>query len=60
MRFAESRFSDVAFNVLFVACADLRAFAARPALSERFGVPVVTSNQAALGRTSELLGQLVG
>jgi maleate isomerase len=47
LRFAEEKLVGRDFDALFVSCTNLPAFAARERLAERFGVPVVTSNQAA-------------
>lgn len=43
------------FDLLFVSCTNFRALAARSLLQERFGSPVVTSNQACLQITLETL-----
>jgi maleate isomerase len=53
--FAEARLAGVGFDLLFVSCTAFRAVEARPALMERFGVPVVTSNQATIDATLEAL-----
>jgi maleate isomerase len=53
--FAAERLRGVEFDLLFVSCTNFRGLAARDALSERFGVPVVTSNQASLQITLETL-----
>ncbi len=49
--FAERELPKVDFDLLFVSCTNFRAVEARPALMERFGVPVVTSNQATVDAT---------
>jgi maleate isomerase len=54
--FAEEQLEGVSFDLLFVSCTNFRGMAARPALIERFGVPVVTSNQATIEATLEALG----
>ena len=54
--FAVEQLADVAFDLLFVSCTNFRGLAARPALLDRFGVPVVTSNQATIVATLEALG----
>lgn len=54
--FAEEQLAGVSFDLLFVSCTNFRGVAARPALAERFGVPVVTSNQATIVATLEALG----
>jgi maleate isomerase len=43
---AERELAGLEFDVLFVSCTNFRGFEAREALSARFSVPVVTSNQA--------------
>jgi maleate isomerase len=42
--FAGEQLADRSFDLLFVSCTNFRGLEARPALAERFGVPVVTSN----------------
>ena len=54
--FAEEQLAGVDFDLLFVSCTNFRGLAARPALMERFGVPVVTSNQATIEAALEALG----
>ncbi|MBA2449424.1 MAG: aspartate/glutamate racemase family protein [Chloroflexi bacterium] len=56
LAFAEQQLADVSFDLLFISCTNFRGLDARPALRERFGVPVVTSNQATIGATLEALG----
>jgi maleate isomerase len=56
LEFAEKQLAGVDFDALFVSCTNLPAFAARAALEERFGVPVVTSNQAAFDAAVEAVG----
>jgi maleate isomerase len=56
--FAEEQLAGVDFDLLFVSCTNFRGLAARPALLERFGVPVVTSNQATIEVALEALGLL--
>jgi maleate isomerase len=46
----------VDFDLLFVSCTNFRGLAARPALLEWFGAPVVTSNQATIEVALEALG----
>lgn len=58
--FAEKQLAGVDFDALFVSCTNLPAMAALPALRERFGVPVVTSNQAALDAAVEAVVSSVG
>jgi len=47
-RFAVDCFSDEAIDLLFASCTNLRALEAREAIEQELGVPVVTSNHAAL------------
>lgn len=44
--FADSHLTGVEFDLLFVACTNLRTAGALRLLEERYGVPVVTSNSA--------------
>jgi maleate isomerase len=44
--FARERLTGKTFDGIFVSCTNFRSFEARKALSEAFGVPVVTSNGA--------------
>ncbi|MBE0624495.1 MAG: hypothetical protein IH606_06770 [Burkholderiales bacterium] len=46
--FASERLAGRAFDGIFVSCTNFRAYEARAALSEEFGVPVVTSNSAVI------------
>ncbi|HZO28977.1 MAG TPA: Asp/Glu racemase [Chloroflexota bacterium] len=55
--FAEEQLAGVDFDLLFVSCTNFRGVEARSALLERFGVPVVTSNQATIEVALEVLGQ---
>ncbi|HZU05910.1 MAG TPA: Asp/Glu racemase [Chloroflexota bacterium] len=54
--FAERELAGKAFDLLFVSCTNFRALEARPALLARFGVPVVTSNQATIEATLAAIG----
>jgi maleate isomerase len=54
--FAERELVDRAFDLLFVSCTNFRAVEARPLLLQRFGVPVVTSNQATIDATFAAIG----
>jgi len=54
--FAERKLSGFSFDVLFVSCTNLRAVEARSMLQQRFGVPVVTSNQATIDATFAVIG----
>ena len=54
--FAEEQLAGVDFDLLFVSCTNFRGLEARPALAERFGVPVITSNQATIEAALEVLG----
>ena len=46
--FARERLAGKTFDGIFVSCTNFRAFEARAALAEAFGVPVVTSNSAVI------------
>jgi maleate isomerase len=48
VRFAVDTFQQGPADAVFIACCTFRAFDARPAIAAALGVPVVTSNQAAL------------
>ena len=55
--FAERELAgSAAYDLLFVSCTNFRAVDARPLLIERFGVPVVTSNQATIEATLDAVG----
>jgi maleate isomerase len=56
LAFAERELTGVDFDLLFVSCTNFRAVEARPALMQRFGVPVVTSNQATIDATFAAVG----
>ncbi len=56
VRFAERQLEHVDFDLLFVSCTNFRGVETRPALMERFGVPVVTSNQATIVAALDALG----
>ncbi len=58
--FAEQQVADRSFDLLFVSCTNFRGMEARAALAERFGVPVVTSNQATIEAALEVLGLPAG
>jgi maleate isomerase len=53
--FVERTVDGHAFDTLFLSCGNLRMREARTVLSERFGVPVVASNLAALDDALELI-----
>jgi maleate cis-trans isomerase len=53
--FVERTVAGHEFDTLFLSCGNLRMREARAALSERFGVPVVASNLAALDDALELI-----
>ena len=55
--FAERELADRDFDLLFVSCTNFRAMEARPALQQRFGVPVLTSNQATIAATLAAIGR---
>jgi maleate isomerase len=46
--FAADKLRGVEFDILFASCTDFRAMEAIPLLEKQFGVPVITSNRAAL------------
>jgi maleate isomerase len=54
--FAERELAGRVFDLLFVPCTNFRAVEARPLLQRRFGVPVVTSNQATIDATFAAIG----
>jgi maleate isomerase len=54
--FAERELGGLAYDLLFVSCTNFRAIEARPLLMRRFGVPVVTSNQATIDAAFDLVG----
>jgi maleate isomerase len=56
--FAEQALAGERFDLLFASCTNWRALEARPTLQERFGVPVVTSNQATIEATLAALDEL--
>jgi maleate isomerase len=55
--FAVETFRRGPADAVFVACCTFRAFDARDAIAAALGVPVVTSNQAALDAALRVLGQ---
>jgi maleate isomerase len=55
-RFAVETFRAGPADAVFVACCTFRAFDARDAIAAALGVPVVTSNQAALDAALRVLG----
>jgi maleate isomerase len=54
--FAERELAGQQFDLLFVSCTNFRAVEARPLFMERFGVPVVTSNQATIDAAFDAIG----
>src|SRR5262249_15126971 len=54
--FAERELAGRQFDLVFVSCTNFRAVEARPALMQRFGVPVVTSNQATIDVAFDAIG----
>lgn len=54
--FAEEQLAGLSYDLLFVSCTNFHGMDARGALTERFGVTVVTSNQATLEATLEAIG----
>jgi maleate isomerase len=53
---AERSLAGVDLDLLFVSCTNFRGFETRNALISRFGVPVITSNQATFDAAIEALG----
>jgi maleate isomerase len=60
VEFVDASTRGATFDTLFLSCGNLRMLEARAVLSERFGVPVVASNLAALDDALELLAARVG
>jgi maleate isomerase len=58
--FAEQQLAGLEFDLLFASCTNWRALEARPLLRQRFGVPVVTSNQATIEATLQAIGLTAG
>jgi len=56
--FAERELAGRQFDLLFVSCTNFRAVETRPLLMQRFGVPVVTSNQATIDAVFDAVGVL--
>jgi maleate isomerase len=54
--FAERELAGQQFDLLFVSCTNFRAVEARLTLMQRFGVPVVTSNQATIDAVFDAIG----
>jgi maleate isomerase len=54
--YAASELAGVEFDLLYVPCANFRAYEARPALEDRFNVPVVTSDSATIEAALAMLG----
>ena len=54
--FAERELAGLSYDLLFVSCTNFRAVEARPLLMQRFGVPVVTSNQATIDAAFDAIG----
>ena len=55
-QFASECFADSDIELLFASCTNFRAFDAREDIHQALGVPVVTSNQAALAAVLDHLG----
>jgi maleate isomerase len=53
--FVEQTVAGHEFDALFLSCGNLRMREARDVLSERFGVPVIASNLAALDDALEVI-----
>jgi maleate isomerase len=60
VRFAVETFRRGPADAVFVACCTFRAFDARDAIAAALGVPVVTSNQAALDAALRVLDEPTG
>jgi len=58
VEFATQSLGDKDIDLVFASCTNFGAMEAVPALSERLGLPVVTSNQAVLAATVRALGVL--
>ena len=54
--FAEEQLAGADFDFLFASCTNWNGLRARPLLMERFGVPVVSSNQATIAAAIEAAG----
>jgi maleate isomerase len=57
VRFVESEIDGLSFDCVFLSCTNWRSVEALPLLQKRLGVPVITSNQAAMdevGRVAAL------
>jgi maleate isomerase len=54
--FAERELAGLSYDLVFVSCTNFRAVEARPLLIQRFGVPVVTSNQATIDAAFDAIG----
>ncbi|MBV6272797.1 aspartate/glutamate racemase family protein [Alcaligenaceae bacterium CGII-47] len=52
--FAKSKLAGLSFDAIFISCTNYQAFAARAALSEALGVPVITSNSAVIDAILEM------
>lgn len=59
LAFAERELAGRVFDLLFVSCTNFCAFEARPLPQRRFGVPVVTSNQATIDATFTAIGAAI-
>lgn len=58
VEFAASALAGLDIDLVFASCTNFGAMQARPAISKRLGLPVVTSNQAVLEAAIERLGLL--
>lgn len=54
--FAEEQLAGLDFDLLFASCTNWNGLRARPLLMRRFGVPVVSSNQATIAAAIEAAG----
>lgn len=59
VRFAVEKCSGRKIYCLFISCTNFRGMDARLDIQERLGLPVITSNQAALEQALRLLGEIV-
>jgi maleate isomerase len=53
VRFAESQLSGINADCLFLSCTNWRAIEAIPVLHTQLGIPIISSNQAAIDIVSE-------
>ncbi len=58
--FATDKLKGIQADILFVSCTDFRAMEAIPLLKKQFGLPVITSNRAALDAVLAMGKQIQG